>query len=234
MPKGVEHNCHDFQDWLQAELDTIPVLPAGRECCSPPEPLAACPACERLQAASRRLKQGLRLLSPPPVPAGLLDRVLSEVLTDRRRRQRWRFRLAGALALAASVLVIALAGQFLPRPVSQAPRSADHTVVVRPAPPAVPSIRDTVTEAGSAVAGLTAWTVDQAVDRTRLLLPPMDDSLLPPMGLQQPLEPPARSLVEAGQEVSAGLEPITDSARRAIALFRRDLPPLGPEKKPEL
>jgi len=229
-------NCHEFQDWLQADLDRgtrasglsgLPLAGFG-------EHLSACPACERLHAASRRLKQGLHLLALSPVPAGLLDRVLDEVLTDRRRRQRWRFRLAGALALAASVLVIALAGQLLPRPASPSPRPADRTIVVRPAPPSVPSIRDTVTEASSAVVGLTAWTIDQAFDRTRMLLPPMDDSLLPPMGLQQPLEPPARSLVEAGQEVSAGLEPIADSARRAIALFRRDLPPLGPEKKPEL
>jgi len=222
-------NCRDFRDWLQADLD-------GESALSPAEfgeHLSACPACERLHAASARLKQGLRLLAPPPVPAGLLDRVLGEVLADRRRRQRWRFRLSGALALTASVLVIALAGQLLPQsaPLSRVPNGA---VVVKPVPPSVPSIRETVSEASSAVAGLTAWTVDQAVDRTRMLLPPMDDSLLPPMELQQPLEPPARSLVETGQGVSAGLEPIADSARRAIALFRRDLPPLGTDKKPEL
>jgi hypothetical protein len=64
-----------------------------------------------------------------------------------------------------------------------------------------------------------------------MLLPTMDDSLLPPMELPSPLEP---TLSGAGEGVSAGLEPLADSARRAIALFRRDLPPAGPDKKPEL
>jgi len=98
-------------------------------------------------------------------------------------------------------------------------------------PATEPSIRDTVAEARSALARLRVRTVDQAVDRTRELLPTMEDSLLPPMELPPPLEPP--SLAEAGHGVSAGLEPIADSARRAFSLFRRDLP-VGSEKKPEL
>src|SRR6185369_3602870 len=150
-------------------------------------------------------------LAPPTVPAGLLDRVVSAVQTDRRQRQRQRFRLAAALALAASVLVIALAGPLLPQPMS--PRNPEHASVRRVSP-AEPSIRDTVVEASSAVAGLTVRTVDQAVDRTRGLLPTMDDSLLPPMGLASPLQPP--SLAGASEGVSAGLEPLADSARRAF------------------
>ena len=67
---------------------------------------------------------------------------------------------------------------------------------------------------------------------TRVLLPSMDEVLLSPMELPSPLEP--TSLTGAGQGVSAGLEPLADSARRALALFRRDLPPLAPDKKPEL
>ncbi|MBI1916780.1 MAG: hypothetical protein HYS12_18900 [Planctomycetes bacterium] len=226
-------NCHDFQDWLQADLDR------GTRATGSPSPLsaalaghlAACDTCQRLLTAAQSLRRGLSLLAPPAVPAELLDRVVGAVLTDRRHRQRQRFRLAGTLALAASGLVIALAGQLLPRPMTS-PRSPDEAIVVKSVPPAEPSIRDTVAEAGSAVAGLTARTVDQAVDRTRVLLPTMDDSLLPPMELPPPLETP--SLAEAGHGVSVGLEPIADSARRAFSLFRRDLPPLGPDKKPEL
>src|SRR5207249_865073 len=118
----------------------------------------------------------------PSVPGGLLDGVVRAVLTDRRRRQRQRFRVAGALALAASVLVVALARQLLPRPASS-PRDSKHSVAVRPVLPAELSIRDTVVEAGSAVAGLTRQTVGQAVESSRVLLPTMDDSLLPPMEL---------------------------------------------------
>jgi len=210
-------NCHHFQDWLQADLDGELGAPSAALA----EHLAACAVCQRLHTAAQRLRRGLGLLTPPSVPAGLLDRVVGAVRIDRRHRQRQRFRLAGVLALAASVLVIALAGQLLPRPMTPS-RSPGHAVAIAPVPAAEPSIRDTVVEAGSAVAGFTVRTVDEAVDRTRVLLPTMDDSLLPPMELPPPLETP--SLAEAGQGVSAGLEPIADSARRALSLFRRDLP----------
>jgi anti-sigma factor RsiW len=209
-------NCQDVQEVLQADFDGDARPPTAALA----DHLVTCAACKRLHTASQRLRRGLNWLAPPSVPAGLLDRVVAAVRTDRRHRQRQRFRLAGALALAASVLVIALAGQMLPQPAS--PPSAR---------PAEASIRETVNEASYAVARLTERTVDQAVDHTRGLLPTMDDSLLP-MELPAPLEPP--SLAGAGQGVSAGLEPLADSARRAFALFRRDLPPLGLEKKPEL
>ena len=60
--------------------------------------------------------------------------------------------------------------------------------------------------------------------RRRFLLtapiPPMHDAT----ALQETLDTPTRSLREAGQGVSAGLEPITNSARRAFDLFLREVP----------
>ncbi len=42
------------------------------------------------------------------------------------------------------------------------------------------------------------------------------------------------SLREAGQNVSSGLEPVANSARRAVNLFLRELPPVEPGKKQRL
>src|SRR5262249_26272554 len=192
-------NCHDCQRALQASLDGEP----GPSSAALADHLVTCATCQRLHDASQRLRRGLCLLAPSSVPAGLLDRVVAAVRIDRRQRQRQRFRLAGALALAASVLVIVLAGQMLPGPTP--PRDTGFASV-RPASFEKPSIRDTVAEAGSAVADLTKKTVDQAVDHTRVLLPSMDEVLLSPMELPSPLEP--TSLTGAGQGVSAGLEPL--------------------------
>src|SRR5262249_45966350 len=160
----------------------------------------------------------LGLLTPPPVPAGLTARVVGAVLADRRRRQRRRFRLAGALALAASIAVVVLAGRLVPPPVREkAPGGPDVAEG--------PSIRQPVAGAGGgggggrwpgeggggaggAVGGLTAGGGAGPGKMLRV----GDESLLPPMDLQPPLEPPGRSLLEAGQGISAGLEPIADSA----------------------
>src|SRR5258707_810066 len=113
-------NCHEFQDGLQADLDGE----AGPSSAAMADHLATCATCQRLHTASQALRRGLCLFALPSAPAGLLDRVVAEVRTDRRQRQRQRFRLAGALALAASVLVIALTRQLLPQPAS--PRDPEH------------------------------------------------------------------------------------------------------------
>jgi hypothetical protein len=45
-----------------------------------------------------------------------------------------------------------------------------------------------------------------------------------PDDLGQPLKPSAEPYREAGAELSAGLDPVANSARRAVGLFLRDLP----------
>jgi predicted anti-sigma-YlaC factor YlaD len=227
-------NCHECQNWLQSELDRV----SGISLYVPEEPpsslaehLAACSKCRAWHAAAGLLRTGLPRVSPPPLPPGLADRVTVQVLADRRKGQRRRLRLAGAIALAASIALVLLTGRG---PTSLMKSDRTQAKLARPGgTEPIPSIRQTMADAGSAVALLTARTVDHAVDQTRVLLPSVDESVLPPMDLVS-LEPPGPSLSEAGQGVSAGLEPVAVSARRAFALFRRELPPLKPEKKPDL
>ena len=234
-------NCRDYQDWLQAELDREAFAPASELA----DHVASCSDCRQLQAAMGRLQRGLRSQPPIPVPPDLCSRIVSSVLGERRRRQQRRRLLAGALALAACILIAIWVNAVWNRSpddnsvARDNPPSNDavgmvatihelsiHAVTSLPKAPAVEPIRATVSDATSAVAGITAHTVDATVAKTKVLLPNIDGPLLSPMEDASPLEPATTSLVETGQSVSAGFEPVTNSAKRAISLFRRDLPAL--------
>lgn len=236
-------NCRDYREWLQRELDgeasAVDADRAGH--------LATCADCRQLQAASSRLQMGLRLRSAPTVPADLTSRIVVGVLADRRRRQNRRRLVAGALALAASILVAVWASSAWDRPsgdnrvaVEEPPAEPDfisnmlaatqelsvRTVATLPRIPDVESIQSTVSDATTAVGDLTSQTVDATVARTKALLPTIEGPLLPPMADASPLEPATASLVETGQSMTAGFEPVTNSAKRAFSMFRRDLPSL--------
>ena len=97
-----------------------------------------------------------------------------------------------------------------------------------PAPTPAVSLDKSAGEAGTALASLTKKTADETVAHGRLLLPTTFSA--PPLATdawQQTLDPPAESLREAGQNMSAGLEPMTSSARRAVTLFLRETPGLA-------
>jgi hypothetical protein len=192
--------------------------------------LHECPRCATLFAAAHRLREGLRLLVPPAPPAGLADRLTARLCAEagRHRRRRWTAGSLGALAAAAAVLLaLGLALQGTPRePGAQTLAS----VATDKGAPDRPAVRESMAEAGSAVAALTGRTADATLSQTAGLLPPLleawaqtplasPDTVEPP-----PLEAPARPFREAGAGLSAGLEPVADSARRAVDLFLRDLP----------
>jgi hypothetical protein len=104
---------------------------------------------------------------------------------------------------------------------ARAPSPALHN-----AEAAVPPLRNAVAEAGEAVASLTSRTADEAVGQTRLLLPFKPGQSLADLDLAPP-EAPAKPLREAGENFTAGLGPVASSARRAVDLFLRDIPPVG-------
>jgi hypothetical protein len=208
-------NCRDCQEWLQRELDGEPgpteTALAGH--------LAACSDCQRLHAAAWRLRQGLFLLTPPATSSGFAGRVLAGVLAERRKRQRWRLRLAGAVALAASLMLIVSAGRLGPGP-NRPEATQLSTRPSTPEPP--PSFRETVASVVPSFTGLTSRTIDKAMEETRVLLPVVDPSVLPPMPMQ-PFETP-NPLRKAGEGVASSLEPLGDAAWRAFAFFRSKLP----------
>jgi hypothetical protein len=222
-------NCREFLDLLQWRLDGE-VLGPGPES---EEHLRVCPSCAERHEAARRLWEALRLMTPTVPPPGLGPRVA--LLAVRRiRRQRLARRATIAVALAAGIL-LAAAVRFFAAPnrlavenLELAKRSAPTTVGPPSPKPesASPALRDAVAEAGEAVARLTSRTADEAVGQTRLFLPVVPGPSLGDLELPSP-GVPARPLRQAGENVTAGLQPVADSARRAIELFIRDLPPVG-------
>jgi anti-sigma factor RsiW len=196
-----------------------------------------CPTCRELLAATERLQRGLRLLTFPQPPANLTARITASVLADRRTQQGRRLRrYAGLAFLAAACFLVALltrpfwAGRPSNGPVLN-PAPTERAEKTKPEPTA-PRLRDSVAEVGTAVASLTARTAAQTWEPTRKLLPSLPEPTLPKM-VSPPLDSLAVPMGEAALGVREGLEPVTQSARRAVDLFLRDLP-AGLTEKPGL
>lgn len=219
-------NCEFCQDLMQQQLDGVAVVVAPEV----ERHLAECSRCAALWATSHRLYAGLRLLTPPCPPLEFSERLVAGVLAERRARRR-RGRVYGAvvglaagLLLAAAAVGLYAAGLLTPRqPVVVNNTPAPKLVPDELKPTPAPSVRVTVGDAGNALASLTTRTADETVGQTRLLVPvvtgPSLDELDTPPGIE-----PTKSYLEAGQGVSVALQPVTNSAERALKLFRRDLP----------
>jgi len=213
--------CPDCRDRLQQWFD------ARTPGAAPP----VCPACAEWGAAAVRLDCGLRLLAAPVPPAYLTDRIIAR-LRARHRRVRLVF-TAGLVAAAATVL-LAVWQSFPFGAFSRPPTVVPHAIVRAPEPePSVPSVnlRDSVAQAGSAMASLTSRTADETVAKTKGLLPVVVDASPGKRDSQPSAGAPARSLRDTGESVTAGLEPVADSARRAVSLFFRELPPMEANPK---
>lgn len=209
-------NCPECHDLLLRRLDGEVTAADARL----REHLARCPECRAAHASVVRLEEGLRLLGTAPPPC-LANQITTRVLWDRQLRRLQR----RGLALAASVLLALVTGYYAWRDTGL-PVAAPQWVEAVPTPAPAVSLQQSVEDASSAVMALTRRTADVTVDQTRWLLaevvpaPPAAD----PRVLEETLEPPARSLREAGQGVTAALEPMATSARRAISLFLRESP----------
>src|SRR5262245_51163390 len=131
-------NCVECQELLNDRLDGLPVThPMALE-----RHLADCPSCRDLSAAAGRLEEGLRHLVLPAPPAGMTDRIVTEVLADRRRRRGLvPRRLRVAVALAASLFLVLVAGDQLLRSPTTMPVPLPEP---QPEPVAVGSLRDSV------------------------------------------------------------------------------------------
>jgi predicted anti-sigma-YlaC factor YlaD len=215
-------NCRAFHDLLQRRLDGAGDDPAALD-----GHLKDCPECAGLAAAADRLAAGLRRLAPPAPPPDLTARIVARVLQDRRarRHRRRRWASAGTFAVAASLLLAIGLRAWRPAGQDTPPQPAPPQVAeTQPTPSEAGTLQESVAEARSAVAALTSRAAEEAVARTKGLLPDLGRSPLEEIDLAPPLEAPLR---EAGQSVSAGLEPVADFSRRAVGQFLRDLSPMG-------
>ncbi len=213
-------SCDHCDLWLQEVLDGVELD------ASLAEHLLSCSACRDLYESALTLRRGLAGGAIPQAEPDLTDRIVTAVVLDRRRRQRRRRLVAYSAALAACILVGWFLATSRPQPVGQ---QDGEPVVKKPVDPA-PSLRKTVVDAGSAVVDQARRQAGETVDSARSLFAFDTPNLIPDPEL--PLEPAVGTLVETGQSVGAGLEPMTGSARRAIALFVRDLAPGTRQAKP--
>jgi hypothetical protein len=216
--------CRAWEDLLQKHLD-------GDNPSLLTQHLRDCPHCAAHKADTYRLLAAVELVTPAAPPPHLADRLTSALLAEAKGRKtaRWRKRAAvlGGLAAAAALL---LAFGLWWWPADKGP-SGDHSPhVERREPP--PPLRDNVARAGDAVASLTNKTAKDTTREPTALFSAVKDSAEPLTRVPAPVEPKLdRPMREAADGVSNGLSPVTDSARRAVGLFFRDLP-VGKGEKP--
>ncbi len=223
-------NCSAFQEHVHRFLDGDAVaIPDAFE-----EHRRVCGECRATYAAAIELARGLRLAPWPAAPAELSDRMVALILQERTHQARHARRTWAAAALAASVLIAATAITWLSRgePGASATGGTANAGGYSGKPSLSLALDGSVADAGSTLTSLVAVTARETVKQGRLLLP---DAVPSPTlanidSLQQTLQPSARSLREAGQTLTASLEPVTASARRAVTTLQELSPISGDDK----
>lgn len=225
--------CEQFLNALQNRLDRL-------HDDSPETSLhvANCSACRSWQAAANQLEAGVPLLRTRVSSPLLTERIVVQVMAERKRRlrrQRMRWTVG---ALAASVALAFMTSAIVPRFVTkQKNQLIDTSASVKATSPekdlpANSSAPDRMSEASMAVASLSALAKEETLKQTQLFMPvataplPFDKLTVP-----QSFDASTDSLREAGKGVSEGLKPVTDSVRRAWDLFLREIPPIDASGK---
>ncbi len=193
---------------------------------------------------ARRIFREIPHLPQKPVPEGFSDRVLAAVLDAHERRRAWRRRVATIAALAASLLLLVYVGRPTlrtqptqpampqelptlelaqhPEPVPQLP-SGQET-----APP--PKVVETWAEARTALVRLSRRTADEAANETVALLPNWpSEPIRPILDPIPPMLPGVDPLADVSSGAILSLSPVTNSAKRAVERFRKDLGAFGAE-----
>ena len=176
--------------------------------------IAACEPCRGSALAARMLSAGWNLPTPVP-PIDFASRIVPSVLANRQRERAIRRTVvAVAASLAACVMVTVFA---LPRPAggpSMAIKGANTQTDPKP-----PQVVESFRLAGSAFVSLTKRAASESLEPAKNLL----------VGIERPDPPlPATRPFETGLPASSPVEPITNTAKRAINLFIRDVGALAP------
>lgn len=150
----------------------------------------------------------------PAVPAGFADRVADRWAARVRfvRRVKW------ATAAAVVIGLTGVGGYY-------ALRTSEPPVVVAPPPvepSAAPKLSDSLSEMGEALAAVSRDTAEKA-SGPRSLFGSVDKLRLPvPSAVAPDVTPAAQSFAAVPASAKASVEPLTNSARRAVSLFLRD------------
>lgn len=190
-------NCETAIAALQRELDGDgPALDAGLS-----RHLEYCVECRERFAAARMFLTAY----PPPPSAALADRIAVAVRDD-TRHQKWRATFAAAVGIAACLVI------------------AFRVMMPAPLAPEVPVMAEAPKSFGSRLADARAAVQQSTVDIVQAIPKPDDLTMVNADDFGVAFEPAANHLAEATRGLADGLQPVTDSARRAFAMFRRELP----------
>lgn len=171
-----------------------------------------CDPCRELASSARLLSAGLSLSSLAP-PIDFASRVIPSVLANRQRERAIRRTIvAVAASLAACVMVAVFAS---PQP-SSGPSLASKSTSTEPKPP---QVVESFRLAGSAFVSLTKRAASESLEPAKNLL----------VGIERPDPPlPVTRPMELSIPATSPVEPITNTAKRAINLFIRDVGGLAP------
>jgi hypothetical protein len=214
--------CHEFQELLQRRMDGE----GSADSVELAAHLSACAECQALQGAARRFEAGMRRLRQPMPSADLTNRIVRQVLGYRRAARRSSL-VRAATALAAVIVFALLVGMWANQRNNNEPTLQQNSFVqeqpeqaTEPVATVGPSLRESMT-------GVAQLTIRSADETMRNLLPGTPANADGP----SPLSSSVASLREAGNNVTTGLEPVADSAKRALDLFLREIPPVRAEDK---
>ena len=155
------------------------------------------------------MEEALRQTVLPSLPGGLTHRMVVAVLTQEQARRRLNRRLLAFSALAASLFVAFIAGSVWN------------------------SIRDSNTSAKPSMNQVFS-TEDAATPSPLPLSPAAGERGRGEGTLGASVAEAGEAVVSLTQGVSTGLEPVTDSVRRALDMFLREIPPLEAQEQPGL
>lgn len=202
--------CERYEAAVQAVLDGE----QPRTALTDPH-AAACSACRQTAALAAVLLAPRPKVAPP---AGFAERVLPAVVADRRRVHVRRTLQIAVASLAAAVVVAVLATDGRQPPPSATATREAAAPPSEPAPAALPSVDRSIAEARSALVSLTKRATEESLSPARNLFASLDV----PQPAAVPTSPPRPA-------AASPVEPITNTAKRAIHLFIRDVGGLAPK-----
>lgn len=191
-----------------------------------------CPDCRLRMSQFETLRRAIQSWehAPKVLPStDLVDRILAAALNENakliplRNRRLWSsYGIAGLAATAAAALLIALyPGHQRPRPIPGPRPNVPET------PPRIdlPALNQAIVEASDATWDLAYVASAPAVRLGRHVLRGTES--VRPEADESPGEVVSEVLNQFGQEISAGVRPLSDSARRAIKYLKDVVPPPG-------
>jgi len=214
--------CRECHEQLQQALDNGQLIVSSEW----GEHLHACEPCRREVSAARVLLGGLASLTKPQTSRLLSASITAAIGADRQaRRRRATYRWYATATLAASLLLLLGMGSLAPlwkTPVAPLAKQRDTKQ-----PDA--ELTRSADDAQKAFASLTRSVTENTKSRLHVFLPDpgsLEVSLPALTGFDEPLDPAAQSLKQAGLSIAHSFEPIAHTTARAFDFFAREMPVL--------